>query len=154
MKIQIVSLSVLTLAAMASAAPAYAVHGKAGVWQETTTSHMVLQGAAAGTDDKRTDTGKYCRTADEAQHDSPPKVGRDCTQHNVKWIGNTVSGDTVCGLPVKGAGKFNVTFTSNVHYTGGYAFDGTIPGGGPFRMTTSFTADWLGADCGKVKPLQ
>ena len=144
----------LTLAALAVSLPALASHGKAGLWKETVTSQIAAPGAPAGAGDKRSSSGEYCRTVDEARTDAPAKVGRDCTQHNVKWIGATVSGDTVCGPPVSGAGSFSETFTSDTHYAGGYAFNGSAPGGGAFRMTTHFTADWVSADCGTVKPLE
>jgi hypothetical protein len=152
MSIQNTSLWIVVAVSSAWSAPALASHAKAGVWKETVTSLVVIKGAPPDT--KRVSSGLYCRTADEATRDSPPKVGRDCAQQNVKWTGNSVKGETVCGPPLRGTGKFSMTFTGNSHYVGGYVFDEAASGEGRFRMTTSFTADWVSADCGTVKPLQ
>jgi hypothetical protein len=153
MKMKIRVAFVPLLMVLAWSFPALAIHGKAGLWKETVTAQTSMQGVPADSNGKPS-TGEYCRTVAEAKADAPAIVGRDCTQHNVKWIGGTVSGDTVCAPPVSGKGSFSETFTSDTHYVGGYAFNGTAPGGGAFRMTTHFTADWVSANCGTVKPLE
>lgn len=132
--------------AVLAATPAFAGHAKPGVWKLTSTSKM------EGTD-ARTSSGEYCRTAAEATADSPPKVGRNCTQTNVKWNGKGVTGQLVCKPPVAATGNFTFTFNNDASYTGHSTLDGSGPGGGPFKMAVQYTAVWERADCGAVKPL-
>jgi len=37
------------------------------------------------------------------------------------------------------------------HYRGSYSFTGQVEGN-PTRMTTHFKGDWVGANCGDIKP--
>lgn len=154
MKIQIAYLPIAALAGFLYGAPAFAGHAEPGLWRETTVAQIQMPGAPADSGASRPISGTYCRTSQEALRDAPPVVGRDCTQRNLKWKGNTVAGETVCAPPISGSGKFSITFTGGTHYTGGYEFAGTAPGGHTLKMTTHFTADWVSADCGKVKALE
>ncbi len=152
MKLSIVAAAAaVALAGLAWSAPVLAAHARAGLWKTTTTDLT----PAGDTNGKPTVySGEYCRTPAEAAHDAPQVVGRDCMQTNVVWKGNTVTGETVCGGPVKGKGRFSQTFPDDIHYSGTYVFDGHTMMVMPFHMNDRYTAVWVKADCGKIPPLK
>jgi hypothetical protein len=142
-------ISTLVLVGLAGIAPAAAGHARAGLWKLTDTT------PARETGDKPTVyIGEYCRTPVQAAHDEPQVVGRDCVQSNVKWNGNTVSGDVVCTGRISGAGKFRQTFPNDMHYTGDWFMDTHTILAGSIHVADSFTAVWERADCGKVPALK
>jgi hypothetical protein len=52
---------------------------------------------------------------------------------------------------MKGHGSMQVSYTGNTHYSGKYAFQGSVEGQTQ-DMKSSFTGDWVKTDCGAVKP--
>ncbi|MDP3856527.1 MAG: DUF3617 domain-containing protein [Stagnimonas sp.] len=102
-------------------------------------------------------THQYCLTPELAKQEQTPGVnGQDgCETRNLKHSGNSMSADWVCDGRLKGKGQFQMTQTGN-GYDGGWTFAGTSSDegmAGPLEMKSSIKGQWLGADCGKVKPM-
>ncbi len=140
-----------------------ASHGKAGLWEITTTMNMpnmpqmapaqIAQMQAMGMRMPmgHTVTAQRCMTAQQVASDSPPPShNKDCTLSDVKLVGHTFSGDEVCHGEFEGQGHFSVTYDSDEHYTGTTSMSGTS-NGHPMNASNSFEGKWVSADCGGVQ---
>jgi len=154
----------LSIAAVSSAALAFAGHGKPGLWQITTkmdmggmpqlTSAQAAQMKAMGIHipTNNTFTVTHCMTPQEAAMIKPPPMGRpghepECKMQNMKTEGSSVSADMVCdSKDVKGGGHFALAYDSPEHYTGRMTMNMDTRGH-HVASTTSFEAKWLSADC-------
>jgi hypothetical protein len=116
---------------------AFAAHGKAGLWESTTTVTMKDT-------PPQSRTATFCMTPEEvAQEVSPPsEPSSPCTYTNVSRSGNAVSADMVCTAPMAGTGRYSATYDSETHYTStvAVALQGT-------SMTNSVEGHWVKADC-------
>ena len=151
----------------------YAAHGKAGLWNASTTMQMagmpampqippeaLAQMRAAGvqmpqmSSSGMTTRSQFCMTADQVNADKPPQVGPNdsgCTWANMRVTGTQMSADLVCKGRMNGTGKIQMTYVRAEHYDGDYSFKGTMEGN-PADMHASMTGDWVSANCGAVKP--
>ena len=143
---------------------ALASHGRAGLWEGSSTTQMTgmklppevlaqmkAHGGAAAAQ-AQTYTTRFCMTQADVNNDQPPPASnRDCKVANAKISGNTYSADMVCSGRTQANGHMTVTYDSDTHYSGrmSMAMNG---GGQPMTMSSSFEGKWLQADCGKVKP--
>lgn len=141
---------------------AIASHGKAGLWEVTTTVSMPampqmssaqmaqMQAMGMRMPMGHAMTVRRCMTAEEVASDRPPPRSKDCTFSNIKVDGHTFSGDETCTGEVVGEGHFSMTYDSDEHYTGTSTMNGTA-NGHPANMNASFEGKWISADCGSVK---
>lgn len=161
-RLGIICVSALGLAAVLPVV-AFAAHGKAGLWEVTSTVNMPnmpqmsqaqmaqMQAMGMHMPMGHTFTVRHCVTADEVAQDKPPPMrSKECTMTNVRIEGHTFSGDTVCTGEFQGQGHFSVTYDGNEHYTGTSTTTGTAEGH-PVNSSTSFEGKWISADCGSVK---
>ena len=143
---------------------AFAGHGKAGLWNVSTTMNMgnmqLPPEAAAKMKEMgmkmpsaQTFNAQICMTQAEVDADKPPPMGRSsgCTAHVTSQTGTSMTADMVCDGEMKGNGHMQVSYTSPEHYAGSYSFKG-VAGGRPMETSSSFAGDWVKADCGSVKP--
>ncbi|MDR3414879.1 MAG: DUF3617 domain-containing protein [Nevskia sp.] len=165
----------ITIAAAAAAiaipfaAGAY-THGKPGLWQITTQMKFTKGGPQAQIppdklammkqmgiqmpDMSAPISTKTCVTAEQAATDTPPTPGQrgNCQVQNLKRDGHTFSADTVCSGEMQGTGHVTVTYDSDEHYSGKMDFSGTSAHTGDVQTSNEFSGQWLGTDCGSVKP--
>lgn len=105
---------------------------------------MASNGAMMGKDG----AAKICITSEMAKADPTAGATREgCTQ-NLSWSGNTAKMELSCKDGTKGKGEF--VYASDKAYSGWIEAQGKSGQAG--RMT--ITAQWLGADCGAVKPIK
>ena len=147
-------------------APALAGHGKAGLWDVTTTMHMPnmpqippealammkQRGMKIPGSGEPMHT-RICMTQADVDSDLPRFTSRDmtCQPHILSRTGSEVTIDMVCSGEMKGTGHMHVAYSGAEHYTGSYSFRGMVDGH-PQDMSSSFSGDWVKADCGAVKP--
>ena len=154
----------LGIAAVSSAALAYAGHGKPGLWQITTkmdiggmmqlSPKQAAQMKAMGMHipNRNTFTVTHCMTPQEAAMIKPPPMGSPgheplCKMQNMKTVGSSVSADMVCdSKDMKGGGHFAIAYDSPEHYTGKVMMS-MDSRGHHTASNTSFEAKWLSADC-------
>lgn len=152
-------------AAVFLASPALAMHGKAGLWEITTTTsgmaaqlppevqaRMKAHGIAVPSNN--TFTVQHCMTAQEVSMDKPPPMGRGaeaCKVQNMKIAGQSVSADMVCnGEHMKGTGHFTMSYDAPEHYAGKMSFNMNA-NGHAMAMASTMEGRWIGASCGAVK---
>jgi hypothetical protein len=148
---------------------ASASHGKAGLWNITTT--MDMSGTPGMPDMSKLPpeaqaqmkkmgvqmngnsiTTQHCMTAAEVAQDRPPQMGhmKDCTMQNMSFGGGAMKADMVCSTPdMTGKGHISVAYSGDSSYSGKMSFTGTAQGH-PMNMTNTFEGHWLSADCGGV----
>jgi hypothetical protein len=142
---------------------ALASHGKAGLWEVTSTMSMPglpqvspqqaaqMQAMGVQMPANRTSTTQRCMTPTEVASESPPPPrNKSCVFSNVKLAGGTFSGDETCSGDFDGQGHFSVTYDSDSHYSGTSTLNGTAHGH-PVNVNNSFEGRWVSADCGSVK---
>jgi hypothetical protein len=148
---------------VASSGAAFARHGKAGLWNITTTMDM---GAAIPPEalaqmkkqgikmpGAQTMTSQMCMTQAEVDSDKPPQMSNDktgCVSHVTSQTASSMTADMVCkNGEMQGTGHVQVSYSGDEHYSGSYAFKAD---GQPSGISSSFKGDWVKADCGSVKP--
>ena len=154
-------------ALLLAAAPALGAHGKVGLWDVTSTMHMasmpqippeaMAHMKAMGM--KMPGSGEpihsqICMTAAQVNSDAMPKMRHEslgCNWSAPRISGGAMSADVVCDGDMKGTGHVHVSYSGAEHYSGDYSFKGSM-NGHPADMQTSFSGDWVKADCGSVKP--
>lgn len=140
---------------------AIASHGKAGLWDITSTIDMGNMLSPAQTAQMRamgmhmptsnTVNAQRCMTAQEVATDNPPPPrSKNCSYSNVKVVGHTYSGDLICTGDFEGTGHFSITYDSDEHYTGTTTMTGTAHGH-PVNSNNTIEGKWISADCGNVK---
>jgi len=149
-----------------SVVPAWAGHARPGLWNSTVIVDL------GGRDPKMTAdqasrmnsmgiqmpgkaqpiVSKMCLTPADAAADTPPKR-TGCTYQNIKWKGQSATGEYVCKGLMNGSGKFNVTYANDKHYDGTTTFVGDPIQGKSATAFTKFSGEWVAADCGNVKPI-
>lgn len=159
----------LLILACGAASGAQAEGQKPGLWSVTMTMHFAKGGPQIPPEQQammqQMDinplgpmTHQYCLTPEMAkQEETPGLKGEDgCEAKNLKHSGNTVTADWVCSGRMKGKGQFKMTSTGS-SYNGGWSFAGTSSDegmAGPLEMSSELKGQWLGADCGKVRPMK
>ena len=143
---------------------ALAGHGKAGLWNVSTTMNMAMQmppeamaqmkKMGVTMPSARTFASQICMTQAEVDSDKLPPMGKcdsGCTSHIVSQTGYSMAAQTVCNGEMKGTGQMQISYSGAEHYTGSYSFKGNMSGQ-PMDTSSSFKGDWEKADCGAVKP--
>lgn len=148
---------------------ALAAHGKAGLWNITTSMSMpnmpqMPPEAAAMMKQRGMNmkmpgmepiTTQICMTQADVDTDIPPRTGdRDesCQTHVISKTDSSMTADMICTGRMQGTGHMQVSYSGAEHYSGSYSFKGSMEGR-PNEMTSSFKGDWVKADCGAVKPI-
>lgn len=159
-------ISVLAAALLlASAGLALAAHGKAGLWNVSTTMatpniqmppEALAQMKAMGMKmpGGQTVTTQICMTQAEVDSDKPPAMQRGdsgCTTNITSKSATAVTAQMVCNGQMQGTGHIEIAYSGTSHYEGSYDFKG-VTEGHPMEMSSSFKGDWLKADCGAAKP--
>lgn len=160
--------SILITATILMPAAALAVpHGKPGLWTITTTMQMAAMPKVppevmemmkkrgmnipqAG----QPMTSQICMTAEQAAMDKPPDMSREgvkCTPHVISQTANSATTEIVCHGTMEGTGRSQITWRGDSHYEGSYSFTGSMHDR-PNNMSSTYTGDWVKADCGAVKP--
>jgi hypothetical protein len=144
---------------------AFAGHGKAGLWNISTTMDMggvqmppeamaKMKSMGVKMPSAQTFGTQMCMTQAEVDSDKTPPMGRNdtgCTSHIVSQTGTAMTSETVCNGEMKGTGRMQIAYSSTEHYAGSYSFKGVVHGQ-QMNTTSSFKGDWVKADCGAVKP--
>lgn len=158
----LIGLSIAAL--LLSSGMAFAGHGKAGLWNVSTTMNMAMQMPPEAMaqmkkmgmkmPSARTFASQICMTQAEVDSDKLPPMGKNksgCTSHLVSQTGSSMTAQTVCNGEMKGSGQMQISYSGAEHYTGSYNFKGNMSGQ-PIDTNSSFKGDWVKADCGAVKP--
>ena len=152
--------------ALAIPGAALADHGRAGLWNVSTTMTMAMpqippealaQMRAMGMKlpGGRTFASQICMTEADVKSDRPPAMDRadsGCQWTNVHVSGSGMSGDMACHGKMEGHGTMQVSYNGTDHYRGEYSFKGSMDGRST-EMKSSFSGNWVKADCGAVKPM-
>lgn len=155
---------VIAVALILAPGAALAGHGKAGLWNTSSTTNMALamppevaaQMKAMGMAMPKTQTftSQMCMSQAEVDSSKPPHIDQGATGCTTKLLSATASSMTaqmICNGRMKGTGNMKISYRGAEHYEGSYDFKGTVEGN-PTNMSTSFRGDWVRADCGAVKP--
>lgn len=158
----LIGLSVAAL--LLSSGIAFAGHGKAGLWNVSTTMNTAMQMPPEAMEQMkkmgmkmpsaRTFASQICMTQAEADSDKLPPMGKNesgCTSHLVSQTSSSMTAQTVCNGEMKGSGQMQISYSGAEHYIGSYSFKGNMSGQ-PIDTNSSFKGDWVKADCGAVKP--
>ncbi len=174
------SLTLITLL-LAATANAAETNMRAGLWQITTTSDLLLLAPHLPPDQMQNikDLAKEyglempqiengaaisqtCITQDMAKQKTLPNFYNEqlgCTSQNVNpgknptRSGNNYKVEFVCNSPdLKGNGTAAGTITSPEAFTGQTNFNGTAQGN-PVNERADINGKWMNASCGAVKPL-
>lgn len=143
---------------------ALAGHGKAGLWNVTTTLNMAaaLPPAALAQMKKsgvkmpasQTMSSQMCMTQADVDASSPPAMADHdprCVTHVTSQSASAMTSEMVCKGKMAGTGRTQIAYNGAEHYAGSYSFSGRMDGR-PVNSSMLFRGDWVRADCGKVKP--
>ncbi len=144
---------------------ALARHGKAGLWNVSTTMNMgkmqmppeamaKMKEMGMKMPSAQTFASQICMTQADVDSDKLPPMSRNdagCTNHIASQTGTAMTSEMICNGEMKGTGHMQISYSSVEHYLGSYSFKGTT-NGTPMDMSSSFKGDWVKADCGAVKP--
>ncbi len=163
MKIHILFLA--GLLPLSACGPAPVPHGKAGLWNFTTTLNNVnpaippaarVQVAMMGmtVPDTETHDGQICMTQDQVKQGTLPPINppdSGCTGKVTRNDSKAVAAVMTCSGSMKGTGQLSIAYADDRHYAGTYNFKGTTEGK-PLTLSSSFKASWAKADCGPANP--
>jgi hypothetical protein len=159
--------STLIVATILMPAAALAVpHGKPGLWTITTTMRMAsmpkMPPEVMEMMKKRgmnipqpgqPMTSQICMTAEQAAMDKPPNMDREgvkCTPKVISQTSNSATTEITCHGTMEGTGRSQINWRGDGHYEGSYSFTGSMHDH-PNNMSSTYTGDWVKADCGSVK---
>ena len=148
-------------------AAALAAHGKAGLWNVTSSMEMAnmpqMPPEAMAMMKSRgmkmpgmgqPMTTQICMTQEQVNGDMPPAIhdrGENCTTKLLSQTPVSMKSEVTCHGRMEGVGHAEVTWRGNEHYEGTYNFKGSMEGR-PQDISTRYSADFVKADCGAVKP--
>jgi hypothetical protein len=139
--------------------------GTAGLWTVTTIYQFgmrvvppALVSLARQQGLKPPVTGKpfihhICMTEYEADGSQPLHLNSrelDCTNRTVSQRRSQMVLESICHGPLEGVSRAQITWRGNTHFEGTSNFKGSFRGDAT-GMSSSFTADWVGADCQGVR---
>lgn len=158
----------IATAILLAPAAAWAAHGRAGLWNISTTMEMAnmpqmppeamammksrgmsmpgMGGAPIVT--------QICMTQDEVNAGKLPQMKNheeNCTTKVLNQTSTSVTAESTCHGRMEGVGRMQMSWRGNEHYEGTYSFKGSMHGQ-PQEMTSHYTGDFVKADCGAVKP--
>jgi hypothetical protein len=154
------------LAAWLLMTPGAFAAGQAGLWTVTTTWQFgmsrlppALFALARQQGLKPPVTGQpfthhICMTEYEAEGRQPLHLNSrdlDCVNRTVSATRSLMVLESICHGPLEGVARAQITWRGNQHFDGTSDFKGKFRGD-PTRMSSSFSADWAGADCRGARP--
>lgn len=95
-----------------------------------------------------------CMTRYEAEGSQPLHLNSrdlDCSFRTVSMRRGVMVTESICHGPVEGVTRGQVTWRGNTHFEGSSDFKGKYRGD-PARMSSTFSADYVGDDCRGVRP--
>src|SRR5215475_4197567 len=108
---------------------AFAGHGKAGLWNISTTMDMGgmqmppeamarMKAMGVKMPSAQTFNTQMCMTQAEVESDKLPPMGRnnDCASHIVSQTGTAMTAEMVCNGEMKGTGRMQIAYSSPEHY--------------------------------------
>jgi hypothetical protein len=155
-----------TLAALLLLTQGASAAGKAGLWTVTTTWQFgmsrlppALVSLARQEGLKPPVTGQpfvhhICMTEYEADGSQPLHLNSrdlDCVNRTVSMKHSQMVLESICHGPLEGVARAQILWRGNSHFEGTSDFRGKFRGD-PTRMSSSFSADWVGDDCKGVRP--
>jgi hypothetical protein len=94
-----------------------------------------------------------CMTPSEADGSQPLHLNSrdlDCTARTVSTRRSVMALESVCHGPLEGVTRSQITWRGDGHFDGASDFKGKFRGD-PARMSSAFSADWVGSDCRGVR---
>lgn len=161
--------STLVVAAIVLApAAALAAHGRAGLWNISSTMEMAnmpqmppeAMAMMQSRGMKMPGMGgqpvvtQICMTQEQVNGDKPPAMNNhaeNCTAKLLSQTGTSMTSEVICHGRMEGVGHSQMSWRGNEHYEGTYSFKGSMEGH-PQQISTRYTGDFVKADCGAVKP--
>lgn len=145
---------------------AHAAHGRPGLWKITSTTElpnmphmppelMARMKARGMPIPGQPIVTEICMTREQVAMDRPPSVernGQSCTSKLLSQSASAVTTEVTCHGKVEGKGRAMVSWRGSDHYEGTYVFRGSMEGKVQ-QISTSYTGDFVKADCGGVKPM-
>ena len=148
-------------------AAAIAAHGRAGLWNVTTSMEMSnmpqmppealammkqrgMQMPGMG----QPMSTQICMTQEQVNADKPPAMSNheeSCDTRLLNQSPAMMEAEVTCHGRMNGVGHVKVAWRGNEHYEGTYNFKGAM-GGRPQDMSTHFSGDFVKSDCGSVRP--
>jgi len=95
---------------------------------------------------------KFCLTKEQAAKPPEARMPGDCKQTDVKRSGSSMSYKFACTTPQQVSGEGQMSFVNDKAYTGKSTTIAQVDGQAR-QMSMEMSGQWLGADCGDVKPL-
>jgi hypothetical protein len=152
-------------------AAAWAAHGKAGLWNISTSMEMPnmpqmpqmppeamammkSRGMSMPGMGGAPTVTQICMTQEEVNADRVPSMNNgeaSCTTKVLSQTSSSMTAETTCHGRMEGVGRMQMSWRGNEHYEGTYSFKGMMQGR-PHQMTSRYTGDFVKADCGSVKP--
>jgi hypothetical protein len=148
-------------------AAAFAGHGKAGLWNVTSSMQMANMpqmppeaiAAMKARGMKMPGMGQpmtmqMCMTQEQVNGDVPPAMHNRAENCSTKLISQTASSmksEVTCHGRMDGVGRAEMSWRGNEHYEGTYNFKGSMEGR-PQEFSTHYSGDFVKAECGAVKP--
>jgi hypothetical protein len=148
-------------------AAAFAAHGRAGLWNVTSTMQMAnapqMPPEAMAMMKSRgmkmpgmgqPMTMQMCMTQEQVNGDVPPAMhnrGENCSAKVLSQTATSMKSEVTCHGRMEGVGHAEMNWRGNEHYEGTYNFKGTMEGR-PQDISTRYSGDFVKADCGSVKP--
>ena len=97
-------------------------------------------------------SARFCLSKEQAAKPAEPQMAGDCKQTEMTRSGNTMRYKFACISPQRVSGEGQVTYAGDKAYNGKSTMTTQVDGQ-PQQMGMDMTGQWLGADCGDVKPL-
>jgi len=160
----------IATAVLLAPAAAWAAHGRAGLWNISTTMEMPnmpqmpqmppeamammkARGMSMPGMGGAPIVTQICMTQDEVNADRIPSMNSEesCTSKVLSQTPSSMTAETTCHGRMEGVGRMQMAWRGNDHYEGTYSFKGMMQGR-PHQMTSHYTGDFVKADCGSVKP--
>jgi hypothetical protein len=157
----------IAAAVLLTPAAAWAGHGRAGLWNISTTMEMAnmpqmppealammksrgMQIPGMG----KPFISQICMTPEQVTTDRMPAMNHqeiNCTPKILSQTASSVTTEITCHGTMEGVGRSQMNWRGNEHYEGTYSFKGNMHGHVQ-DMSTRYTGDFVKADCGAVKP--
>lgn len=155
-------------AVMLAPVSAWAAHGRAGLWNISTTMEMAnmpqmppeamammkARGMKMPGMGGAPIVSQICMTQEQVTADQVPQMKNNeenCTTKVLSQTSSSVTAESTCHGRMEGVGRMQMSWRGNEHYEGSYSFKGSMQGR-PQEMTSHYTGDFVKADCGSVKP--
>jgi hypothetical protein len=172
-RIALAGILAVILSALAASSVLGAGKARPGLWTQTVTVNlgeaapkaspqaeaMLKARGFAFPDLSAPRTIQICITPEQAAMDRPPMTPQQreeqtgCTEEHLQTTADTGSADLVCSDErMQATIHIEVQYTGMTHYQGSSILVGTV-GGRPTNAVSTFSGDFVSADCGSVKPL-